>query len=108
MKKILQAIKFEYNSIINSFKFWKVKREANKKHKLTGKRYHVVPFDDKTLGVVDNSFIKAYNKTVKGKQNKITIDKLLKMSYYSTPVQGLSRNGNKAKKEKSLIRQIFS
>lgn len=34
--------------------------------------------------------IKHWNKTLKGK-NKLTIDKLLKMSYYSTPVQGVTR-----------------
>lgn len=106
--KIIKALKFELNSLRNSYDFWKAKRKAIKMHKLTGKRYHVVPFSDKKLGVVDNTFVKSYNRTVNGKRNKITIDKLLKMSYYSTPVQGLSRKKKKTKTPKSLIKQIFA
>ena len=92
IKILTDSIKFEYNSILNSFFFWKMKRKANKMHKLTGKRYHVVPKDNTHLMVVDNSFIKRYNKAVKGKSKKITIHDLLKMSYYSTPIEGITRN----------------
>jgi len=82
--KIIKWIQSEYFDLIESLKFWRTKREANAKHKQTGKRYHVVPYDTKTLAVVDNSFIDNYNKAVKGKGKKITIQDLLKMSYYST------------------------
>jgi hypothetical protein len=92
MKKIIKNIKFEINSLINSYNFWKAKRKANKMHRLTGKRYHVVPASETKLMVVNNDFVKEYNRLVKKKGHKITIEKLLKMSYYSTPVQGVTRN----------------
>ncbi len=91
MKKIKTWLLFEYNSIYNSISFWYFKRKANKLHQLTGKRYHVVPRDKNKLMVVDNTFIDHYNKCVKGKSKKITINDLLIMSYYSTSVQGLTR-----------------
>lgn len=108
MKKLFKAIKFELNSIINSFNFWKAKRKANKMHRLTGKRYHVIPQSDGKLTIVDNEFIKHYNRVVKGKSKKITIHDLLKMSYYSTPVQGITRKKQKTNKAKSTIKQIFA
>jgi hypothetical protein len=103
MKKLLKSIKipfrkeikFEYNSILNSIAFWINKREADKRHKSNGRRYHVVPATSTRLIVVDNSYIKHYNKHSKGP--KLTIVKLLEMSYYSTPVQGITRT-KKAKK----------
>jgi len=74
---------FQYNSIWNYFHFRYMKRKAEKMHKITGKQYFVVPKTKKSCMVVDNSFIKAYNKSVpKGKRIK-HVD-LLKLCYYKT------------------------
>ena len=91
LKKLLNTLKFEFNSLLNSYNFWKAKRKAIKLHKLNGKRYHVVPASNTTLVVVNNDYIKRYNKAIKNKRKKINISDLIKMSYYSTPVQGLNR-----------------
>ena len=90
LKLIIIGIKFEYNSTIKRFVLWAFKRKANRMHKLTGKRYHVLTMG-KTFTVVDNSFIKFYNKEVKNKSRKIDIHDLIKMSYYSTAVQSITR-----------------
>jgi hypothetical protein len=82
---------YQYNSIWNYWHFKKMRAKADKLHKLTGKRYHVVPATKQSLMVVDNTFIDKYNKAAKGKTKKITIVDLLKMSYYSTSVQGITR-----------------
>lgn len=86
MKNIFKIIKesviFEFNSLLNYYNFWRMKRKANKLHSVTKKRYHVLPISDTKLIVVDNSFLKYYNKQ-KGVK-KINIHDLLKMSYYST------------------------
>lgn len=84
--KLLNWIKSEFYDIVEEFKFWRAKRLAKALHKKTGKRYHVVPKNDKELMVVDNTFIDAYNRAAKGKTKKITINDLLKMSYFSTSV----------------------
>ena len=89
--KLLKWIKFEINSLLNYYNFWRMKRAANKKHKITGKRYHVVPKSNDSLMIVDNTYIKFYNKAVKGKSKKITINDLIRMSYYSTSAKGLTR-----------------
>lgn len=91
MKTIKNWIIYQYNSIYNSIYLFIKKNEANRLHKLTGRRYHVVPKDNETLMVVDNRFIDAYNRAIKGKNKKITIKDLLEMSYYSTSVQRLTR-----------------
>ena len=90
LNRLKKWILYEYNSIHNYISFWYAKRKANKMHKLTGKRYHVVP-GGKRLMVVNNTFINHYNKAVKSKSKMITIADLLKMSYYSTPVEGINR-----------------
>jgi len=92
MKKLWNKIVFEYNSIHNSISFWYMKRKANKLHRLTGKRYHVVPSGKHSLMVVDNTYLDFYNRQAK-KHRKPTIDimQLLKMSYYSTSVQSIVR-----------------
>ena len=89
MKKIKEWLIYQYNSIRNNIEFKNKKKKADKLHKLTGKRYHVVPATSTSLMVVDNSYIKVYNKVVKGR--KITINDLLRMSYYSTSVQSVTR-----------------
>lgn len=81
-KKLKTSIIFEFNSLLNYFNFWKMKRKANKLHQTTKKRYHVVPMSETELMVVNNDFIKWYNKHTRGK--KINIHDLIKMSYYST------------------------
>ncbi len=84
-------LKVEYIGIRNRIRFNHYKRKADNLHKTTGKRYHVIPNGSGGLMVVDNTFIDIYNKEAKGKAQKITIDKLLKASYYSTSVEGLNR-----------------
>jgi len=92
MKQFKTWIIFEYNTIHNYISFWYAKRKANRLHKLTGKRYHVVPKTKTSLMVVDNTYINHYNKCVKAKGKQININDLLRMSYYSTPAQGLNRS----------------
>jgi hypothetical protein len=86
MKKWL---KFQYNSIYNSIMFWYKKKEADRLHQLTGRRYFVIPAGNK-LAIVDNRSIAAFNRA-QPKGKRITINDLLKESYYATPLQGLNR-----------------
>ena len=81
-KKIKDFFVFEFNSLLNYYNFWKMKRKADKLHGMTKKRYHIVPVSETKLTVVDNSYIKWHNKQ-KGIK-KINIHDLIKMSYYST------------------------
>jgi hypothetical protein len=83
--KILRWIASEYWDLVESFKFWRVKRQANALHNKTGKRYHVLPTHNGRLMIVDNEYVNAYNKLVKGTHKKITIKTLIEQSYYSTP-----------------------
>ena len=64
MKWILHPIK--------SFREWKDRRylkqmiaEAKRMHLITKKQYHVVPLEGGKLEVVDNHFLKSYNKPMK-------------------------------------------
>lgn len=72
-------------------------------HKLTGRRYHVIPVENEKLIVVDNNFIKFYNNKVKGKAQKLTIDRLIELSYYSTSVQGITRKSYPNIEKKKLL-----
>jgi hypothetical protein len=93
MKNIKQSLIFWIKSIRNKINFYFAKKKANQLHKLTGKRYHVLPRSDVKLMVVDNDFVNAYNKVAAKKGcKKINIYDLLKMSYYSTSVQSVVRN----------------
>ena len=87
MKRILKTIKdwfvFNYNSVWNHFHFKNMKRKADKMHKLTGKQYFVVPKTKTSCMVVDNSFIKAYNRNMP-KNKRITHIDLLRMCDYKT------------------------
>ena len=96
IKDVIGSIMFEYNTIYNFIMLWFKKRKANKMHRLTGKRYHVVP-SDTGLMVVDNEYVAAYNRVIKrnGVGKKITFLDLIRLSYYSTSVQGLTRKGGK-------------
>jgi hypothetical protein len=80
---------FEVNTIWNYIHYRYMKKKADRLHKLTGRRYFVVPKTANSLTVVDNSYIKYYNKVNKNKQ--ITIVDLINMSYYATSVQGIIR-----------------
>jgi hypothetical protein len=87
-----ETITFYWNSFVNRINFYFAKKKADKMHKLTGKRYHVVPKSDHELMVVDNTWIDAYNRAAKKHGGKtININDLLKMSYYSTSVVGLTQ-----------------
>lgn len=90
-------IVYWYNSVWNHFHFKNMCRKANKMHKMTGKRYFVVPKTDTSLMVVDNEYIKQYNKFMSKQKKanrvkKITIKDLIEMSYYCTSTKGLVRN----------------
>lgn len=87
----MKHIKYWYNTAWNYIQFWFAKREAIAKHKTDGKRYHVLPKSEGGFAVVNNDFINWHNKIVKQKKDKLDIVKLTNMSYFSTPVQGLSR-----------------
>jgi hypothetical protein len=84
MKLLIKAerwIVFHYNSIWNTLHLKLSVRKANKRHKLTGKRWYVVP-TDKNLMVVDNDWLKRYNAAPGTK--KISQKQLSEMAYYST------------------------
>jgi len=77
---------FTYNSWWNTRHLKKMTKDADKKHELTGKQFFVVPASKTRLMVVDNSYVKAYNKMAsKQKRPKITHPQLLEMCYYKTP-----------------------
>lgn len=82
---------FQFNTWWNTYHFWSKKREAERLHKLTGKQYFIVPKTKTSLMVVDNTFIKYYNKNApKGK--RITHPDLLKMCYYKTSCGNYKRS----------------
>lgn len=88
LKKIKNKIVRLFNSYIwNPMHFKWMKNKANRLNKLTGKRYFVVPATDTSLMVVDNNYVKFYNKQ-KGVK-KIDIYDLIKMSYYATSTRSL-------------------
>lgn len=89
--RIIRAIIFEIRVAARKYYLWRKKREAMQLHALTGKRYHVIPVANDKLKVVDNQFINQYNRIIKNIGRKITIEDLLKMSYFSTPVEGITR-----------------
>jgi len=80
MKK---QIIFWYNTLWNSVHFWYLKIQANRLHKLTGKQYWIVPKTETSCMVVDNSFIKEYNRLAP-KSKRIDFVNLEKMAYYCT------------------------
>ena len=94
MKTLKNWISYQYNTIHNYISYYIKKQEADRLHATTGKRYHIVPSGKRGLIVVDNSFVKTYN-SMQPKGKRITINDLLKMSYYSTSVNGLNRESRK-------------
>lgn len=89
--------------LVRWFRAWRERRylknkikEAKRMHLATGKQYHVVPelLTDKLL-VVDRDYIKQYNRMIKGK--RVTGIDLIKMSVYSTKLDGLEIKLSKLK-----------
>jgi hypothetical protein len=77
-----------WNSYIwNPLHFRYMKSRANEYNKKTGKRYFVVPHTETRCMVVDNDYIKHYNKQ-KGIK-KININDLIRMAYYATSTRAL-------------------
>jgi hypothetical protein len=91
MKTIRKWIIYQYNSVYNWVIWTNAKNKADRMHKLTGKRYFVIPRKG-GLMVVDNDFVKFYNKNIKQKKDHIDIKRLLEMCYYATPLQSINRN----------------
>ena len=76
-------------NLINTYRVWRSKRslskaikKADQQAKQTGRRYYVVKVDNSGLAVVDNSFIKIYNRKAK---RKIRSHELKQMALYATP-----------------------
>lgn len=91
IKRQWEFIKTRYYTWWNSYHFKQKKKEADRLHKLTGRRYFVVPSGDR-LEVVDNSYLKFYNAWAKHKgQKQIRLPDLLKMAYYHTSQEPLTR-----------------
>ena len=82
LKKLWQKIVFEIMSIYNSIYFKHMKKKALRMHQTTGKRYYIVPKSKHRLMIVDNTFVKIYNKY---SAHKIDTYSLEKMAYYATP-----------------------
>jgi len=84
LKKILLFIPnwlvYQYNSIWNTRHFKKQCKIADKLHEKTGKRYFVIPGDGR-CHVVDNEFVKQYNRKAK---KKISFKDLIEGCYYCT------------------------
>ena len=76
----------------NNYHFNQKKKEADRLHKLTGKRYYVLPISKSRLGVVNNEYLKVYNKwAAHNNRKKIRLPDLLDMAYYHTPQEPLTR-----------------
>ena len=73
----------EINDILNSLSYRKHRRKADKLHKKTGKRYFVIPESDTKCIVVNNDWLKYYNRKVP-KSKRLTFKELCEMAYYST------------------------
>ena len=84
MRWIGKEIKYNVNSFLNFYNWWKVKRRALRAHKYTGLQHHVIPSGPTTLTIVNNRWLKWYNKNTTGK--KIDIKTLLESAYFSTPI----------------------
>lgn len=85
---LYKSIIWLYNSYIwNPLHLWWMKKQADQAHKETGKRYFVVPATENRCMVVDNTYIKYYNRQ-KGVK-KINIHDLIKMAYYATSTRSL-------------------
>ncbi len=102
------------NKLFDKIEFWqtmrkfrKAKKKAIRLNELTGKRWHVLPVAGKNdFMVVDNGYVNTYNRYVKRFSDKIDIEKLLKMAYYSTPVKKTYKVVKKSKSNGSKIESL--
>ena len=90
----MKQIKKWYDIAYNYINFYLKKKEAIRLHLTTGKQYHVCPAVGNKLIILDNTFLKFHNANIKGKGRRLTFPDLLKMSYFSTPAEGITRNIN--------------
>jgi hypothetical protein len=98
IKDFWERLVFNFNSWRNTRDFNAKVKEADKRHKITGKQYHVVPFGKNTMKVVNNDFLKFYNSMLKKQGRKpINIFDLAKMSYYTTASDTRTRKELKKK-----------
>jgi len=79
-----RQIKYQVNSFWNFTQWRKTKRRCIRAWKYTGLQHHIVPASDSTLMIVNNRWLKWYNKQP-GIQKKIDIRVLLESAYFSTP-----------------------
>lgn len=72
-------------------KYFKRKcNEADNQFQLTGKRHFVIPFGEQELIVVNNHWLKIYNKKV-GTGQRRTYKQLIESAYYATKAGNLHR-----------------
>ena len=91
LKNISDRFKYWLKKTITHYKFKRYRKRADELHKLTGRRYFVIPDSGGGMVVVDNNYINIYNKTMKTHGKKMTIVDLLKMSYYATSLNSIVR-----------------
>ena len=89
LKKAWKWVVYQYNSLHNSIMFYFKKKEAMRKWELTGLRHWVLPTSGHKLIVVNNRYIKEYNKLVERKK-QLNIYDLERMAYFATPCGKLS------------------
>ena len=102
IKKVLKAIAIPFVFVGNEvagvyglINFWNKRREAMRNWKGTGRRNFVIPTQEGKIVVVDNVYIKVYNKN-QAKNKHISHHDLLKLAYFMTPV-GTIGGGEKRK-----------
>lgn len=89
-RRLKNYITWLWNSYVwNPLHFRYMKNKAIRMHKITRKRYFVVPKTETSLTIVDNNYINFYNKQ-KGVK-KININDLIRMAYYATPAKGITQ-----------------
>lgn len=102
----MKYLKQQFNYLWNRIRFWYFCNEADRMHKLTGKRYFIIP-DGEKLKIVDNDYIKLYNKAASHlKCKKINIHNLLEACYYCTEM-GTTGTRKKKSFNKSKRKTIF-
>ena len=80
MKRIVTWIKDWRNRMLIN----RAIKRADKLHELTGKRYFVMP-GDAGLQVVDNEYLKSYNRSAaRNHTRRWTIKDVLEVCYYAT------------------------
>jgi len=81
LKDVGKLFSYNVNGLLATFKWWNIKRKALRLAKFTGLQHHIIPIGDKCM-IVNNRWLKAYNKQSK---SKITVLKLIQHAYFSTP-----------------------